>query len=135
MNLSPDIPDNIDALKAALIATRSELATSQARVSDDQALIAHLKLMIAKLNRDLYGPRSERTARLINQFELQLEELEATATEDEIAAEKAAARTTNVAAFHPQEACAQAVPRPSAARTGCHSRSDILRLLWRYAPV
>jgi transposase len=106
MNLLPDIPDNIDALKAALIAARthaahveSELATAQARVSDDQALIAHLKLVIAKLNRDLFGSRSERTARLINQFELQLEELEATATEDELAAEKAAARTTNVAAF------------------------------------
>jgi transposase len=120
MNLSPDIPDNIDALKAALISARtdlaevktdlilaqrhavhveSELATARAQGSDDQALIAHLKLMIAKLNRDIYGPRSERTARLLDQMELQLEELEATATEDELAAEKAAARTTNVAAF------------------------------------
>jgi transposase len=83
MNLLLDIPDNIDALKAALIAARtdlvevktyltaaqthavhveSELATAQARVSDDQALIAHLKLQIAKLNRDRFGPRSERTA-------------------------------------------------------------------------
>lgn len=106
MNLSPDIPDNIEALKAALIAARthavhveSELATARAQGSDDQALIAHLKLMIAKLNRDLYGTRSERTARLLDQMELQLEELEASATEDELAAEKAAARTTNVAAF------------------------------------
>jgi hypothetical protein len=32
-------------------------------------------------------------------MELQLEELEAAATEDELAAEKAAAKTTNVAAF------------------------------------
>jgi len=106
MNLSPDIPDNIDALKAALISAqtdlvevRSELATAQARVSDDQALIAHLKLMIAKYNRERFGPRSERTARLLDQMELQLEELESSATEDELAAEKAAARTTNVAAF------------------------------------
>jgi transposase len=106
MNLSPDIPDDIEALKAALIAARThavhvetELATAQARLSDDQALIAHLKLVIAKLNRDRFGPRAERTARLINQFELQLEELESSATEDELAAEKAVARTTNVAAF------------------------------------
>ena len=106
MNLSPDIPDDIKALKAALIAARthavhveSELATAQARVSDDQALIAHLKLVIAKLKHDRFGPRSERTARLLDQMELQLEELESSATEDELAAEKAAARTTNVAAF------------------------------------
>src|ERR1039458_4541790 len=88
MNLSLNIPDNIEALKAALVSARtdldevrSELATTQARVSDDQALIAHLKLMIAKFNRDRFGPRSERTARLLDQMELQLEELEATATE------------------------------------------------------
>jgi transposase len=99
MNLSPDIPDNIEALKAALIATQTELAMAQARVSDDQALIAHLKLVIAKYNRERFGPRSERTARLLDQMELQLEELESSATEDELAAEKACAKTTNVAAF------------------------------------
>jgi transposase len=59
----------------------------------------HLKLQIEKLNRDRYGPRSERAARLLNQLELQLEELEATATEDELAAEMAAAKTTKVASF------------------------------------
>jgi hypothetical protein len=59
----------------------------------------HLKLQIEKLKREIYGQRSERSARLLDQMELQLEELEATATEDELAAEKAAAKTTNVAAF------------------------------------
>ena len=62
-------------------------------------MIAHLKLEIAKLKRDRFGPRSERTARLLEQMELQLEELEASATEDELAAEKAAAKTSQVAAF------------------------------------
>ena len=52
-------------------------------------MIAHLKLQIERLRRELYGQRSERTARLIDQMELQLEELEAKATEDEIAAEAA----------------------------------------------
>ena len=42
---------------------------------------------------------SERKARLLNQLELQLEELEATASEDELAAEQAAAKTTQVKAF------------------------------------
>src|SRR5256886_1519631 len=89
------LPDDIETLKAALKVARAEAAVARAQRSDDQALIAHLKLQIEKLNRDRYGPRSERTARLLNQFELQLEELEAAATEDELAAEMAAARTTS----------------------------------------
>jgi hypothetical protein len=80
------LPDDIESLKAALIVARAEAATARARQSDDQALIAHLKLQIEKLNRDRYGPRSERTARLLDQFELTLEELESSATEDVLAA-------------------------------------------------
>ena len=91
------LPDDIDALKAALVAARAEAAAALAQCSSDQALIAHLKLEIAKLNRDRFGPRSERTARLLDQMELQLEELEASATEDELAAEIAAAKTSHVA--------------------------------------
>src|ERR1700726_51380 len=89
------LPEDIEALHAALLATRAELAVVSAQQSDDQALIAHLKLQIEKLNRDRYGPRSERTARLLDQLELTLEELETSATEDELAAEIAAARTSN----------------------------------------
>ena len=92
-------PEDIEALKAALIVARAEAAAARAQRSDDQALIAHLKLQIEKLNRDRYGPRSERTARLLDQLELTLEELESSATEDELAAERAAARTTKVASF------------------------------------
>ncbi len=98
--------DNIEMLRAALVAeaaraahAEAELAVARAKASDDQAQIAYLKLQIEKLNRDRYGPRSERTARLLNQLELQLEELEASATADELAAEMAAAKTTTVAAF------------------------------------
>jgi transposase len=89
---SEPLPDDIDALKA-------EVAAGRARAAADQALIAHQQLQIAKLRQALYGQRSERAARLIEQMELYLEEAEATATEDEIAAAQAAARTTNVAAF------------------------------------
>src|SRR6188472_2619047 len=93
------LPDDVESLKAALIVARAEAATARARQSDDQALIAHLKLQIEKLNRDRYGPRSERTARLLDQLELTLEELESSATEDELAAEMAAAKTMKVASF------------------------------------
>src|SRR6202789_3998377 len=93
------LPDDVEALKAALIVARAEAAAARAQQSDDQALIAHLKLQIEKLNRDRYGPRSERTARLLDQLELTLEVLETAATEDELAAEMATAKTTKVASF------------------------------------
>jgi transposase len=101
-----DLPDDIDALKAALLAERdraarvaAELAVAQAKASDDQALIAHQQLQIAKLTRELYGQHSERSVRLLDQMELAFEELQSSATEDELAAERATAKTTNVVAF------------------------------------
>jgi hypothetical protein len=90
MSADDSLPDDVETLKrllrvgeADLARARAEVASARAQRSDDQALIAHLKLQIEKLNRDRYGPRSERTAWLLDQLELQLEELEATATEDE----------------------------------------------------
>ncbi len=62
-------------------------------------MIAHQKLRIAKLERQIYGPRSERSSLLIEQMALQFEEAEASATEDELAAEIAAAKSTTVAGF------------------------------------
>src|ERR1700710_352399 len=89
------LPDDVETLKAALLAARADIAVALAEQSSNRALIAHLKLQIEKLNRDRFGPRSERTARLLDQMELTLEELESAATEDELAAEMAAARITN----------------------------------------
>src|SRR6202140_3781855 len=93
------LPDDIEGLRGALIGAGAEAAAAGAQQSDGQALIAHLKLQIEKLNRDRYGPRSERTARLLDQLELTLEELGTAATEDELAAEMAAAKNTKVASF------------------------------------
>ena len=98
--------DDNATLKAALAVAReraanvaAELVVERAERSADRALIAHLKLEIMKLNRARFGPGSERTARLLDQLELQLEELEASASEDELAAEQAAEATTTVAGF------------------------------------
>ncbi len=68
-------------------------------VSTSEAMIAALKLEIALLKRDKYGRSAERSARLIDQLELQLEELVADAAEDAAWAEQAAEKTTKVAAF------------------------------------
>jgi transposase len=100
------LPNDIAALKAALLSetaraaqAEAELAVARAKASEDQVLIAHQQLHIEKLNRQLYGPHSERMSRLLDQTELQFEELESSATEDEIAAEIAVAKTTTVASF------------------------------------
>jgi transposase len=79
--------------EAAAASAKAEAASAQADLSSTEALISHLKLEIEKLRRTLYGTRSERKARLLEQMELELEELEAAATEDELAAEKAATKT------------------------------------------
>src|SRR5271166_7108690 len=82
------LPDDIDALKAALLAERAARRESEARASSAEAMVAHLKLLIAKMKRDRFGQSSERGRRLLDQLELQLEELEANATEDAAAAGK-----------------------------------------------
>jgi transposase len=100
------LPEDITALKEALASERAkaldiaaELAIARAKASEDSALIAQQKLRIAKLERQVYGQRSERSSRLIDQLALTFEELEASATEDELAAERAVARTTTVRGF------------------------------------
>ena len=80
------LPEAINALKAALIAERSARQQAEARASGAEAMVAHLKLVIAKLRRERFGPSAEPSSRLLDQLELQLEELEASATEDELAA-------------------------------------------------
>ena len=80
-------------------ALKAALAASEARASAAEAQIAALTLMIEKLRRALYGRRSERRERLLGQLELALDELTASATVDELAAEKAAAGSTEVKGF------------------------------------
>jgi transposase len=100
------LPDDVEALKALLVSTirradeaEARLVNATARESATQAMIAHLRLQIAKLKREQYGPSAERSRRLLEQMELQLEDLEADAGEDDLAVKAASAKTTSVAAF------------------------------------
>jgi transposase len=100
------LPDDVVALKAALIAERekglataAELAVARAKASEDVALIAAQKLRIAQLERQIYGQRSERSERLIDQLSIAFEDAAASATQDELAAEVAVAKATQVRAF------------------------------------
>ena len=91
----------IAAERAARLAAEAEVARVTATVSSAEALIAHLRLAIEKMKRQLYGARSERGRKLLDQMELELEELEATAAQDEIAAEMTAgANATTIVPAH-----------------------------------
>lgn len=122
------------------------MANAQANLSSTEALISYLKLEIEKLRRQLYGHRSERKTRLLDQMELQLEELEAATTEDEVAAAKTAARTQTVKSFErkrpgrkpfpddlPRERIVIPAPEsfPAAARRSCRSWGRTLPRRWR----
>lgn len=85
--------------QAKAATAQAEAASAQAKLSDTDARIAELELRIEKLKRELYGQRSERTRRLIEQLELELEELVTSASEDELASAAAAAKTQKVRAF------------------------------------
>jgi transposase len=82
-------PDDLDALKTLLASAlqkadeaQAQLANARARESATEAVIAYLKLQIAKLRREQYGASAERTRRLLDQMELQLEDLESDAAQD-----------------------------------------------------
>ena len=92
MTSTPEnLPDEIAALQAALAAERTARQEAEARAASAEALVAHYKLLIAKLKREQYGQSSERGRKLLDQLELQLEELAASAAEDDVAAAPAAA--------------------------------------------
>jgi transposase len=83
--------DDIETLRTALASAHAARLAAEARASGAEAMVEQLKLLIAKYKRDRFGQSAER-ARQLDQLELQLEELEATATEDALAAEAAAAK-------------------------------------------
>lgn len=100
VNTTPDtLPDDIDALKAALLAERAARREFEARAAGAEAMVAHLKLQIAKFKHDRFAPSAERGRKLLDQLEMQLEELETAATEDEAAAARGEADKTTVRPF------------------------------------
>jgi transposase len=97
------LPDEIAVLQTALIAERAARQQAEARASGAEAMVAYLKLLIAKMKRERFGQSAERGRQLLDQLELQLEELEASATEDEVAAGPAEPDPTTVHGFTRKE--------------------------------
>ena len=85
------LPTDLAEAHVLILRQREELAAAAARASGAEALIAHMKLVIAKLRREQYGQSSERGRKVLDQLELQLEELEAETSENAVTAEDKAA--------------------------------------------
>ena len=89
-----NLPDDLAAAHAMILAERAARLEAEERVSSIAAEmssarleIERLKLLLAKVRRAQYGQSSERGAKLVEQLELQLAELEESAAEEETAAE------------------------------------------------
>jgi transposase len=99
MDPADSIPDDIDALRAELVAERVARREAETRAVGAEAMVAHLKFVIAKLEHHRYAPSSERGRKLLDQAELQLEELEADAAEEAVATEVDADQADVVRSF------------------------------------
>lgn len=73
----------IDRLRAALAASEVARQEAERRATGAEAMVAHLKLLIAKMRQDRFGASSERGRRLLEQLELELEDLETAIAEDD----------------------------------------------------
>ena len=93
----------------ALIATQQKtilardeaLATQQEKLLNRDNEIEHLKLVIAKLRRMLFGTKSEKISREIDQLELKLEELETQQAERVAASPETSTETSASAKARP----------------------------------
>ena len=95
-----DSPQNeIDTLHAVLAAEQQARREAEARAASAEAIVAHLKLVIAKFKHDRFAPSSEQGRKLLDQMELELEETQAAVSEDEAAAEVEQNGETNVRGF------------------------------------
>jgi hypothetical protein len=61
-----NLPGDIAALTAALAAERTARQEAEARAAGAEALVAHYKLLVAKLRREQYGQSSERGRKLLD---------------------------------------------------------------------
>lgn len=92
----PDLDQlDIEALKALLIAKHNE---SMEQHKSDAELIEHLKLVIEKYRRIIFGRKSEKLTGQLEQLEFRLEELETAQAAEEAAAEAAQPPSTSTAA-------------------------------------
>jgi transposase len=84
------LPDDVETLKALVIAERIRAANAEAEAHALALHIEKMKFEIARLRHETYGQSAERSA-VLEQLELHLADLEETASQSEAAAQIAAA--------------------------------------------
>jgi len=84
------LPDDVETLKAMVIAARVKALNAEAEAYALTLQVEKMKFEIARLRHEQYGQSAERGT-LLEQLELQLADLEETASESEAAAQIAAA--------------------------------------------
>jgi transposase len=107
-----ELERKLKAEQAARVASEERAAIAESRASGLEAEVETLRLTIAKLRRDKFGASSERGARLIDQLELQLAELEERIAQDQAAAEMAAPPRTEQNATSGRETRRKPARRP-----------------------
>jgi transposase len=118
---APDsLPDDIEALKAMVIAAHTARLAADLRAENAEAevraralTIEQLKFIIAKLRHERFGQSAERSA-ILDQLELQLADLEEDAAQlqakAEMAAETAARREVEVRSFERRKPARRPLP-------------------------
>ena len=112
MSNNDSLPDDVATLKALLIAERASRTAAQAEAHALALLIEKLKFTIAKLRHERFGPSAERSA-VLDQLELQLADLQETATESETVAQiaaSAAGETVAVRSFERKKPARRPLP-------------------------
>src|SRR5580692_10963380 len=120
MSANDSLPDDIETLKAMLIAAQAACLEAQAKARNAEAealaralLIEQMKFTIAKLRHERFGQSSERGA-VLEQLELRLADMEEDASEAEaaaqMAAEAAAREKIEVQAFHRRKPARRPLP-------------------------
>jgi transposase len=120
MSANDSLPDDIETLKAMLIAAQAACLEAQAKARNAEAqararalLIEQMKFTIAKLRHERFGQSSERGA-VLEQLELRLSDMEEDASEVEaaahMAAEAAAREKIEVQAFHRRKPARRPLP-------------------------
>jgi transposase len=96
------LPDDPAALKAIIAAERAEARRLAASVRAYEALVQALRLRVARLQRQKFGPSSERIGREVDQLRLALEDLEVAAAAGAMSEPAAATAGTPAARATPR---------------------------------
>ena len=127
-----DLPDDIDALKAMVLAAQSRTEQQNGVIERKQERIAQLEKLVADYKRALFGARSERACP--EQFELALEDIEtaqaaihaADEADGPLLARKSRPRKANRGALPKHLPRIEKVIEPESTTCGCGARRHVI---------